>query len=65
LAGPGSPLLEDGQHDCVEQGYLLWPAAFQSILEGNASGAYATFGQAAKIGDRFGDPDLATLDRDD
>jgi DNA-binding NarL/FixJ family response regulator len=56
-------LLDDGQLDCVEQGYLLLPVALQRFAEGDAAAAYATFGQAAKLGDRFGDRDLATLAR--
>jgi DNA-binding NarL/FixJ family response regulator len=56
-------LLDDGEHDCVEQGYLLVPVALQSLFEGDAATALATFGQAAKVGDRFGDPDLLTLGR--
>ena len=56
-------LLDDGQLDCVEQGYLLLPLAIQCLVEGDAAAANASFGQAAKIGDRFGDRDLATLAR--
>jgi len=56
-------LLDDGRLDCVEQGYLLVPLALQQFAEGDAATSYATFGQAAKIGDRFADPDLATLAR--
>jgi tetratricopeptide (TPR) repeat protein len=56
-------LLDDGQHDCVEQGYLLVPIALHSLAEGEAAAGFATFGQAAKIAQRFDDPDLVTLAR--
>ena len=54
-------LLDDHQLDCVERGYLLGMVAVQSMAEGDAASAYSTFGQAAKISDRFGDRDGLTL----
>ncbi|MGH3478202.1 MAG: tetratricopeptide repeat protein, partial [Nocardioidaceae bacterium] len=51
-------LLDKEGLDCVEQGYLLLPAAMQSLESGDAAKAYAAGRQAAEIGDRFGDPDL-------
>jgi tetratricopeptide (TPR) repeat protein len=59
----GRRLLDDLQRDCVEQGYLLFPAGLQLLVEGDAATAAATFDQAAKIGERFGDPDLIALAR--
>jgi DNA-binding CsgD family transcriptional regulator len=56
-------LLDDLQQDCVEQGYLLWPVGMQRLVEGDAEAAAASFDQAAKIGERFGDPDLIALAR--
>jgi DNA-binding CsgD family transcriptional regulator len=56
-------LLDDRQQDCVEQGYLLWPVGMQRLVEGDAEAAAASFDQAAKIGERFGDPDLIALAR--
>jgi DNA-binding CsgD family transcriptional regulator len=55
--------IDDAQLDCVEQGYLLLPAALQSLDQGDAASAYTTFGQAGKIADRFGDTDLTSLAR--
>jgi DNA-binding CsgD family transcriptional regulator len=54
-------LLEEGQLDCVEQGYLLAHAALQSYIQGDAAASAASFGQAAKIGERFGDVDLVAF----
>ena len=56
-------LLDDGQRDCAERGHLLVPVAFQRAFEGDWPSAYAISGQAAEIGDRFGDIDLVTLAR--
>jgi DNA-binding CsgD family transcriptional regulator len=56
-------LLDDGQRDCVEQGYLLWGVAARSIFEGDSTSASATFARAVEIGERFGDRDLVTLAR--
>jgi len=56
-------LLDDGELDCVEQGYMLLPAAIRSVHEGDAAAAYAMFVQAASIGERFRDMDLVTSAR--
>lgn len=56
-------LLDDGQHDCVERGYLLMPGAVQAMVDGNVAAAEEQFARAAAIGDRFGDADLASLAR--
>jgi DNA-binding NarL/FixJ family response regulator len=56
-------LLDDAQEDCVEQGYILVPTAIQTMYDGDLATAYATFDRAAKVGDRFGDPDLMTMAR--
>ena len=54
-------LLDGHRGDCVENGYLLLPAAFLSISEGDAATSQATFAEAARIGRDFSDPDLVTL----
>jgi DNA-binding NarL/FixJ family response regulator len=56
-------LLDEGQHDCVEQGYLLLPVGSRNMADGDAAAAYEVFGQAAKVGRRFHDLDLVTLGR--
>jgi DNA-binding CsgD family transcriptional regulator len=56
-------LLDDGGRDCVERGYLLLPVALDQVGRGDAAAAYTSFAQAAAIGDRFDDRDLATLAR--
>jgi DNA-binding CsgD family transcriptional regulator len=59
----GRRLLDDGQHDCAERGYLLLPEALRSIFEGDSARARAIFGEAASIGERFGERDLVALAR--
>src|SRR5919106_284756 len=54
---------DDAQEDCVERGYVLVPAAIQTMSEGDVETAHATFTRAGQIGDRFNDPDLMTMSR--
>lgn len=56
-------LLDERTQECVEQGFLLCAHGFQKTGEGDAVAAHAAFGQAARIGARFKDPDLTALAR--
>jgi DNA-binding CsgD family transcriptional regulator/tetratricopeptide (TPR) repeat protein len=55
--------LIDEDADCVEQAYLLLPGAIQNMFGGDADTAHTMFSEAARIGDRFRDPDAVTLGR--
>jgi DNA-binding CsgD family transcriptional regulator len=59
----GQRLLDDGQHDCVERGYLLVALALQHLFAGDAAAAHEPFAQGARIGERFGDPQLVAFGR--
>jgi DNA-binding CsgD family transcriptional regulator len=59
----GQRLLDEGGGDCVEQGYLLVPAAVRMLHSGDPAIAYASFDRAATIGERFSDPDLSAFGR--
>jgi DNA-binding CsgD family transcriptional regulator len=56
-----SRLLDEGSLDSVERGYLLLPFAFRAVMEGESATGLATFIEATRIGERFGDRDLITL----
>ncbi|HEX6584341.1 MAG TPA: hypothetical protein VF056_12120, partial [Thermoleophilaceae bacterium] len=59
--GRAQRLLDQEGEEGVERGYLLIPAIFQQEAGGDLEGAAATAGEAAAIGERFGDPDLFAL----
>ncbi len=52
-----------GEQDSVEQGYLLLPIAEREILAGDCEAAARAAGEAAAIGERFGDADLTACAR--
>jgi DNA-binding CsgD family transcriptional regulator len=54
-------LLEDGQRDCVEVGYLLLPDAVGRVGAGEFGDACRVAAEATDIGARFGDRDLVAL----
>jgi DNA-binding CsgD family transcriptional regulator len=57
-------LVDEAGVEGVERGYVLVPAALQSLLvTGDPATALAAFEGVAAIGDRFADPDLMTLAR--
>ena len=56
-------LLDESGDPGVERGYLLIPAARQSMMSGNVADAASKFDEAADIGERFGDADLINLAR--
>ena len=47
----------------MERGYLLVALALRHLFAGDAAAAHATFDQAARIGERFGDPQLVAFGR--
>jgi ATP/maltotriose-dependent transcriptional regulator MalT len=59
----GRRLLDARDLDCVERGYLIFPPALIALESGQAADAIKTFVEAAEIGERFDDPDLAVLAR--
>jgi DNA-binding CsgD family transcriptional regulator len=59
--GRAQRLLDRVEGDSVERGYLLLPVAFEQEAGGDWEAAAATAGEAATIGERFGDPDLFAL----
>lgn len=59
----GQRLLDDGRHDCVERGYLLMLQALRCMWAGENATLHATYDQAARIGERFGDAQLVAFGR--
>ena len=59
----GQRLLDDGRHDCVERGYLLMLQALRCMWAGDDATLHATYDQAARIGERFGDAQLMAFGR--
>src|ERR1043166_7768146 len=59
--GRAHRLVEREGSDCVERGYLLLPEGFQRRMMGDFDGAFSVGGEAAGIGERFGDVDLFSV----
>ncbi|MEZ5123790.1 MAG: LuxR C-terminal-related transcriptional regulator [Solirubrobacterales bacterium] len=59
--GRAQRLLEADDAERVERGYLLLPAVFRQEAAGELESAATTAGEAAAIGERFGDADLFAL----
>ena len=59
--GRAQRLLERDNDDTVERGYMLLPVAFQHEMDGNLDAAASAAGEAAAVGERFGDADLFAL----
>lgn len=56
-------VLDDGQHDCVERGYLLVPVGLRLYDQGDYLASRAAFSRAEAIGASFADTDLVTIAR--
>ncbi len=59
--GRSQRLVEGVGKECVEQGYLLVPVAFQQQAMGDFDASYDAAAGATEIGRRFGDADLCAL----
>ena len=57
-------IIESEKKDCVEQGYLLIPAALRHLAAGEYDAACTAAAAAAETGDRFGEADLIAIARD-
>jgi DNA-binding CsgD family transcriptional regulator len=54
-------LLDEGQHDCVERGYLLLPTALGAVARGDFAAAHDSFAEAGRIAERFAERDLLCM----
>jgi len=61
--GRAGQLIAGHGRDCVEQGYLLLPAALQHLGSGQAAEAHEIFGRVLDVAERFDDPELRALGR--
>lgn len=61
--GRARGLLDDGKRDCVESGYLLVPAALQTLFGGDPGNALTMFEQITAFATRFADADLMAFGR--
>ena len=61
----GARLLEELGVDCVERGYLMIPVWLQQMGTGDWETGLETAAEAARTADRFADPDLQALARDE
>jgi DNA-binding CsgD family transcriptional regulator len=59
----GQRLIDEGKLDCVERGYFLLPAARRHLEAGAFEDARQAAGDAARIGQRFGEADLIAFAR--
>jgi ATP/maltotriose-dependent transcriptional regulator MalT len=59
--GRAQRLVEREGRECVEQGYLLAPIAFQNLAAGDYDAAYTAAAAAGETAGRFGDADLSAL----
>ena len=60
-AGRALRLFEQGEPDSVERGYMLYPLVMQHEAAGDLAAACDVLGEAAGIGQHFGDADLFAL----
>jgi DNA-binding NarL/FixJ family response regulator len=56
-------MLDEGAHDCVERGYLLFARALGTVMDGDPGTARELFTQARAIGERLRDPTLVAFAR--
>jgi DNA-binding CsgD family transcriptional regulator/tetratricopeptide (TPR) repeat protein len=56
-------VLDDSQHDCTEQGWLLIPAGVRLYHQGDFEGSRAASARAREVGASFGDTDLVPMAR--
>ena len=59
--GRATRLIEREDADCVERGYLLLASSRQQLVGGDFEAAFRVAGDAAKVGQGFGDVDLLAL----
>jgi tetratricopeptide (TPR) repeat protein len=63
VARTSAAVLEGVEHECVEHGYMQLPLVLQHLATGEYGAAYSAATDAADIGERFSEADLANYAR--